>query len=427
MYQNAAVIAIGDELTSGHRIDTNSRWISADLMTVGIPVSLHLVVGDDIDQCVSAIRYAGSRCSLICLTGGLGPTADDITRQALAAATGQPLLLDTAVLARVEAIFLRRGRTMTENNRAQAMFPTGTRVIPNPHGTAPGIDLTACFDQRDVRLIALPGVPAEAQEMFAETVLPRLSQAGGSFPRIRTYTLKCFGPGESELESMLGDLTARGRQPLVGITVHQATISLRILATGRSDEECEAMAAPTLELIRRRLGDIVFGEGDDELQHAVVRCFVQNEYSLAVADAFSRGLLCQWLAECDSAGRVMKGGLVIGSCVEMRRLLQRLRAEKSPRVPDATPESAASERETEMQILASGVRDLWQTDYGLVVGAAVDSDANSTNGAGVLVGLAGPRANAFYHVSAAGHPEIQLARGAKFALNKLRQQYAQLS
>ncbi len=420
----AAVIAIGDELTSGHRIDTNSSWISDQLLSIGIPVHLHVTVGDDLDQCVSAIRYASSRCSLICTTGGLGPTADDITRQAISAASGRQLTLDEVALTHLRAIFARRGRTMTDNNRVQAMFPAGSNIIPNPHGTAPGIDLTCWIDGRNVRLLAVPGVPAEAQEMFAQTVLSRLSPGPGDQQLIRAYTLKCFGPGESELESMLGDLTARGRDPLVGITVHQATISLRISVRGRSDAECRTAAAPTIELIRQRLGRVVFGEDGDELQHVVQRMLLEQRRTLAVGDAYSRGLLSQWLAECDPQESVFKGALVSGSGQGLAQLLDGVDANRAASVAAS---AVVGRPAVAAEPLARRLRKLWCTDYALVITTSPSRDnADSSTANNLEVGLAGPLTSATNHVSPGGHPEIHLARGAKFALNLLRQRYSEL-
>ena len=137
----AEVISIGDELTSGQRLDTNSQWLSTRLGELGVEVRYHTTVADDLDANVRVFREAIERADIVVATGGLGPTADDLTRDALAATIGQPLVLDAASLAHIEGLFARRRRPMPESNRLQAMFPSGSRVIPNPTGTAPGIDL----------------------------------------------------------------------------------------------------------------------------------------------------------------------------------------------------------------------------------------------------------------------------------------------
>ena len=158
----AEVIAIGDELASGQRLDTNSQWLSQRLGEIGIPVGFHSTVADDLASNIEVFRHAIARADVILCTGGLGPTADDLTREAVAAATGTELELDEPSLEHVRGIFARRGREMPERNRIQAMFPAGSRPIHNPEGTAPGIAMEiARADREPCRLFALPGVPAE--------------------------------------------------------------------------------------------------------------------------------------------------------------------------------------------------------------------------------------------------------------------------
>ncbi len=438
---SAAVISVGDELTSGHRVDTNSAWISNELVAMGIPVVLHLTVGDDLEQCASAVRYAGSVCPLIVMTGGLGPTADDITRQAISMATQRELSLDADSLAHIQSIFTRRGRTMSDSNRVQAMFPVGTVVVPNPHGTAPGIDLVVSIDGRDIRVIALPGVPAEAKEMFQDTIRDRLCVSGAAQRMIRSYTLKCFGMGESELESKLGDLTARGRNPLVGITVHQATISLRITASGDSEADCAVAAAPTLDAIRAQLGSLVFGEESDEMQDAVIRLLRRQRLTLAVADAYSQGLMCHWLAAADPTGHVYRGGVMANSVSSLATLLK-------PMIPSdvetahETPNAKALDP-TGVNVQVNGTLDyrlasqcavslrhqfnadigLLLGSTGLLLGSMAPADSHEAQ---IFVVIADSRSTQFEVLPGGGHPQIRIARAAKFALNTLREQYSGL-
>ncbi|HXT58752.1 MAG TPA: competence/damage-inducible protein A, partial [Pirellulales bacterium] len=172
----AEVISIGDELTSGQRLDTNSQWLSQRLGEIGVPVLYHTTVADDLEANVRVFRQAVERADVVIATGGLGPTADDLTREALAQLIGAELVLDDASLAHIRALFSRRKREMPERNLVQAMFPAGARVVFNPHGTAPGIDLEVPPPLgRPSRIFALPGVPAEMIEMWDETVAGRLS------------------------------------------------------------------------------------------------------------------------------------------------------------------------------------------------------------------------------------------------------------
>ena len=169
----AEIIAIGDELTSGQRLDTNSQWLSERLGELGVPVAFHTTVGDDLEDNVAVFRTAIDRADIVVATGGLGPTADDLTREAIAAAAGVELVQDDAALAHIRNLFARRSREMPERNMLQAQFPRGSRVVPNPHGTAPGIDLTvprSCGPP--CRVFALPGVPAEMFAMWNDNRRP---------------------------------------------------------------------------------------------------------------------------------------------------------------------------------------------------------------------------------------------------------------
>ncbi len=207
----AEVISIGDELTSGQRLDTNSQWLSLRLAELGIQTICHTTVADDLQICADAFRLAAQRADIVVCSGGLGPTLDDLTRQAMADAFQAPLELDADSLEKIEQMFAQRQRPMPENNRLQAMFPSGSRVIPNPHGSAPGIDLSVATSQRPSRVFALPGVPAELKQMWLESVAPRIEESlrdgtDRSLDRWRYRAIKLFGIGESDVEVKLPTL-----------------------------------------------------------------------------------------------------------------------------------------------------------------------------------------------------------------------------
>lgn len=265
----AEIIAIGDELTSGQRLDTNSQWLSRQLGDLGVQCIRHTTVGDDLPQTVDAFGAAAARADLVVCTGGLGPTLDDLTRQALAEAFDRPLELDATSLERIQQMFANRNRAMPARNRVQAMFPAGSLVLPNPHGSAPGIDLH--IPDQSVRFFALPGVPAEMKQMWQESVTPRLeSMLGDQRGALHYHIVRVFGIGESDVEVKLPHLIARERDPVVGITVSRATITLRIMSRAHSRAAFEEKIQPTLREIHAALGDLVFGTGDVEL-HDVVR------------------------------------------------------------------------------------------------------------------------------------------------------------
>ena len=406
------VIAIGDELTSGVRLDTNSRWLSERLGELGIRVLYHATVGDDIDANVRVFREAISRSDLIVCTGGLGPTADDVTREALAAATDRPLTQNDAALAHVQAIFASRQRPMPERNVKQALFPTGSQVVHNPHGTAPGIDLS--MERKDgaaVRFFALPGVPAEMKEMWQQTIVPELEGVAGSERRmIRHRRIKCFGVGESDLEQMLPDLIRRGRWPSVGITVSKATITLRVTADGENEASCFAAMQPTIEIIRDKLGDIVFGYEEDELQHVVMQMLAARSQTLAVVEYGTGGLICDWLSGLDEAGQTFVGGSVVRNHAALRQ---------NWGLELEADESIETALLTHCE-LAKAARSRFAADFCLSIGHFPRGTDTPEEPHYVACALADGQSEHTKRLRYAGHPDILKARTAKTALDLLR-------
>jgi nicotinamide-nucleotide amidase len=308
---HAEIIAIGDEITSGQTLDTNSRWLSQRLEELGVRVLYHTTVGDELAPSAAVFRQAIERSDIAIATGGLGPTADDLTREALAQAVGRELVLYPEALEQIRSLFARRNREMPKQNELQALFPAGSRMIVNANGTAPGIDLDIPREGRDpCRFFALPGVPAEMRELWDSHLLSEISKLAGGSKKIVRRKINCFGAGESQIEAMLPDLVRRGRSPTVGITASNASISLRIAAEGATEEECNALIEPVVKTIRDCLGDLVFGEGDDELQHAVVRLLLEKRQTLSVIDGNTGGLISQWLCDVPDADECFLGGLV---------------------------------------------------------------------------------------------------------------------
>jgi nicotinamide-nucleotide amidase len=327
----AEVIAIGDELTSGARLDTNSRWIAAELGLLGVGVGFHTTVPDTLEAGIEAFRLAAARVPLVIVTGGLGPTADDLTRDVLAAAAGVPLDVEPAAIAAIEARFARRGMPMPDSNRRQAEFPRGSRMIPNPTGTAPGIDVELPRPGGTCRVFALPGVPAEMKRMWAETVAPAIQ---GMLPEravIAQRRIKCFGAGESAVEAMLPDLVRRGRDPLVGITAHEATITLRVVARGRDEAEAVARMQPTLDTIHRCLGLIAYGHDDDEIEDATLAAVTAAGGSLAVTEVGTAGRVTGLAAAAEerAGAGAFRGGCTLPAAAahDARSLAERARRE----------------------------------------------------------------------------------------------------
>ncbi len=419
---HAEVISIGDELTGGQRLDTNTQWLSRRLEDLGIRVVFHSCVGDDLGAMVAVLRSATQRADVVVVTGGLGPTADDLTRHALAQLSEQPLELHADVLHQIRQLFQNRGRRMPERNKIQAQFPTGSTVIPNPHGTAPGIQLSIknARDNESAVVFALPGVPAEMQQMWSEFVKPRLLARLGSHRRfVRHRLIRCFGAGESRIEEMLPDLVRRGRQPRVGITASRATITLRITAESDSEQACRELMEPVAKTIYDCLGSLVFGEGDDQLQDVVVEQLISRRMTLAVAEWGTDGLVNHWLSLPSRAGDAIRGGLVV-----------RRESDLAPWL-DPFPESVSCNAEDavispQVARMAVVVRDVFHADCGLAIGPFPPADCLDRPDARLELACVGPTGLRPLRTRAASHPAIRVERCAKVALNLVRKTLLEL-
>ena len=408
---HAEILAVGTELTSGAKLDTNSQWLSLELAELGIPVQAHLTIDDTLDDMVDAIRLAASRSEVLLITGGLGPTLDDLARDALARVLGVELVLHEPSLEHVKSMFARRHRPMPERNAVQAMFPVGSEPLTNSRGTAPGIFCVwrDPLTNHVCKIAALPGVPSEMKLMYREQVVPRLNRSGQVIVRRRIHS---FGMGESQVEELLGDLTARGRDPDVGITAHEGTITLRIMARGTTKDVCERKIETTREEILRCLGTAVFGEEDDELEHAVLRLLRERGKSLATVESGTGGLLAYRITSVPDYEINYAGGIVIPSSGFRSDLTgidpQQLRAE--PNTPDAAIEMAA------------GCRQRFGADFAISITDWPKYESENPN-APVPIGyvaIAGDGMQQTATIRHFGDPAIAKSRTVKAALNLLR-------
>jgi nicotinamide-nucleotide amidase len=425
----AEIISIGSELTSGKNLDSNSQWLSIELAKIGVPVHFHTTVADNLDENISVMRTAIERCELVVITGGLGPTQDDLTREAMAAVAGVGLEFHQPSFDAISAMFARRKRAMPDRNRVQALFPAGSEPIPNHHGTAPGIWMWAgkvegqtkaeanvpstLNAQPSTLLIAMPGVPSEMYLMFAEQVRPRLMQKFGLRRVIVHRKINAFGAGESDVESKLLDLTQRGRQPEVGITVHDATISLRVAAAADSEDEAHQLIEPTARTIYERLGSLIFSEGDAELQHVVAQLLERHGLTLSTAEGCTGGTVAQRLVAIPGASRWFRGGIVAYSNDAKDHLIDVSR--------DLIESHGIVSREV-AEGMAAACRRKFSSDLAVAtVGIAGPDGATPEKPVGTLcVGVAGPGGVISNRVTVWGDRETIQSRGAKHALNQVR-------
>lgn len=409
---HAEIIAIGSELTTGAKLDTNSQWLSLELASIGIPVTFHSTVADDLEEMVEVFRSAVNRSDVVLITGGLGPTLDDLTRQAIAKVLQVDLVLHEPSLDYIKSLFARRNRTMAERNVIQAMFPEGSEPIANPRGTAPGIWVETSRKGNDVpaRVAAMPGVPSEMKRMFREEVLPKLP--GGSRV-IQRACVNCFGIGESDAEEMLGELTARGRDPEVGITVHEATITLRITAHGDSTRECAEKIADTKRVIRERMGTLVFGEEEEELEHVVLQLLIEKGLTLSTAESGTGGFLAHRLTEVNDFEMSFLGGVIAPTDAAKQKLLAVN--------PEVLRDSGAISREASAE-MATGCRESFQTDFSLSITECPTFDPDDPEAVSpeAYVALSGEELLEVRKLTMLGDPTITKSRVAKAALNLLR-------
>lgn len=408
---HAEIISVGTELTTGAKLDTNSQWLSLELADIGIPVLTHMTISDDLEAMVEALRTSAERSEIVLITGGLGPTLDDLTREALARFGNVELVQHLPSLEHVKSMFAKRNRPMPERNVIQSMFPKGSEPLPNPRGTAPGIWMEHPRKNGTIsRVAAMPGVPSEMKQMFRQQVLPRLD---GSGQVIRRARINLFGVGESQAEEILGDLTARGRDPDVGITVHEATITLRITAEAGTIDECRDKIDKAKTAILNRMGTLVFGVEDEELEHALVRLLQQRRATLSTAESGTGGLLAHRLTGVAGFESCYMGGVVVPTNAAKRELVSV--------DPMLIRQYGAISKEVALAI-AKGCRQRFGTNFALAVSEwpEFDPDDPLAPVPSSFVALAGPKEAKVEEVQHFGDPAIAKSRTAKVAMNMLR-------
>ena len=301
----ASIVSIGNELLCGQVVDTNSAYLSGKLLSAGIPVVGSYTVGDQIDLIVRRLKLAAEDAEVILVTGGLGPTDDDLTRQALAEFLGVELQMKEELLREVEGFFAGRGLRMPANNRIQAYIPAGAKVIANKLGTAAGI-----MAEVNGKLFAvMPGVPAEMKRMFEESVLPKLKElAAGQAVVVRK--LKCFGAGESAIAELLGGLMQRGRNPQINCTVQCGVTTLYIVATAENYSQAEQSAEKDEKLLRDILGDVIYGTAEQTLAEVAGEKLARQGKTIAVAESCTGGTVARLLTDIPGASRYFTYGWV---------------------------------------------------------------------------------------------------------------------
>ncbi|HEV3225278.1 MAG TPA: competence/damage-inducible protein A [Acidimicrobiales bacterium] len=370
------VLAIGTELLLGQIVDTNSAWIGEQLALIGIDSLFQTKVGDNHERIVHAIRQALERSDAVIVCGGLGPTQDDITREAIADVMGVELVLDEEVAARIEQMFASRGRRMPANNFRQAEVPAGATAIRDPQpGTAPGLIAPV----GDKVIYAVPGVPYEMQQIVAQAILPDLRARSGETAVIVSRTLRTWGESESGLAERLADrirhLDAVGNPTLAFLASGIEGLKLRVTAKAADEAAAhEILAAEEAEL-RSMLGDLVFGVDDETMEHAVGALLDAHGLSLGLAESITGGLMGARLTDVAGASGFFRGSIVSYDSEVKFDLLD---------VPRGPVVSAAA-----AEAMARGARKRLAADVGLAVtGVAGPAEQDGQPVGTVFIGLA---------------------------------------
>jgi nicotinamide-nucleotide amidase len=304
-------VAVGTELLLGQIVDTNSSWMGEHLAAAGIDSHFQVKVGDNLERIVQAIRIALSRSDAVVVCGGLGPTQDDITRDAIAEVMNVPLVRDPAIVERIAAMFRSRGREMSPSNERQADVPVGATVIPQTRGTAPGL---ICPVGHKV-VYAVPGVPHEMQDMLERAVIPDLQERSGEVATIVSRVLRTWGLAESTLaEQVQPRLTAldeAGRPATIAFLASgMEGIKVRVTAKAASVEEAVAVLDAEERELRALLGDIVFGVDDETMEHAVGKLLGEQKLTLGLAESMTGGLVASRLVNVPGASEWFRGSVV---------------------------------------------------------------------------------------------------------------------
>lgn len=280
-----AVLSIGTELTRGELVNSNATWLSSALTDLGFEVIEHCVVDDDKPRIVSALDRLARAAKIVVCTGGLGPTTDDLTSEAVASALGVPLERDEGALDHIRRRFEKLGRVMSDTNAKQADFPKGAQVLPNPIGTAPGFSV----EIRGARAFFMPGVPREMQRMFDEQIVPRVREiAPNDSHQIR---FRSFGLPESVVGEKLEGVEGAFPGVTIGYRAHFPEIEVKVLARSTDRAAATSLAERAAEEVKTRLGDVIYGQGEDTFAGVVGRALRTRGWTLAIAESCTGGLV----------------------------------------------------------------------------------------------------------------------------------------
>jgi len=359
---NAEIITVGTELLLGQIVNTNAQYISQRLPEVGINVYYQNVVGDNPQRLKQCLNIALNRSDIIIMTGGLGPTKDDLTKETVAEVFGRKLVLHEETYEIIKAFFKNRNRPMTENNIKQAYLPEGSIIIKNKNGTAPG----CIIESGDKIVIMLPGPPSEMRPMFDDTVMPYLWDK--TDVKLVSKYVKVFGIGESQVEDTIMDLVDNQSNPTIAPYAKEGQVMLRITARVNRGEQADELIDPVICEIRKRLGDAVYSTENKELEEVVADMLMENKLTISVAESCTGGLISKKLTDIPGISRVFMGGIVSYS----NNLKESFLGVKAETLQKYGAVSSATAIE-----MANGIRERSGTDLGLAVTGIAGPDGGT--------------------------------------------------
>ena len=408
---SAEILCIGTELLLGNITNGNARWIAEQLAALGIPHHRQLVVGDNRERLIAELQAAAQRCRVLITTGGLGPTPDDLTTEAIAAAFGAPLVEHPQVWAEIQARLAARGRPCAASNRRQAFLPEGAALLPNPTGTAPGMIWSP---RPDFTILTFPGVPSEMRAMWQATAAPWLQASGLAEGVFASRMLHFWGVGESNLAEQMADLL-EGTNPTVAPYAGSGEVKLRITARAATAAAAEQLLEPVEAEIRARTGALCFGVDEASLASVLLEQLRRRGQTLAVAESCTGGGLGAALAAVPGASDVLLGGVIAYANSVKQGLLG---------VPAALLEAHGAVSDPVARAMAEGARRATGADWALAItGVAGPGGGSAEKPVGLVhIAVAGPAGCSSEGVrfgASRGRSWIQtLAAGE--ALNRLR-------
>ena len=408
----AEILCVGSELLLGQIIDTNAAYIAKQMARGGIDVLRKQVVGDNLDRIADCIRGALNRADAVVITGGLGPTTDDLTREAIANALNVPLEHHQILEDELRAFFAKRNYTPSSTIMRQAYLPRGTEAIPNPVGTAPGVHAQTAEGKL---IFAVPGVPREMIAMIDQTVIPTLMERlEGERSLIVSRTLRSFGVGESTLAEPIEDILTTAENPTVAPLIYQNTeVHLRLTAKARDEDSAKVLLDGMETQIRaREIGEFIFGTDDQTLPSILVSLLKERGQTVAVAESMTGGQIQSFLTDIPGASEILRGG-VVAYTVDVKT--------KVVGVPAETIEQHGVVSEEVARAMAEGVRQLTGADWAIsTTGEAGPNPTSQSKLGTVCIGLCGPDGSEAHTREYFGDRELVKKRAALASIDLLR-------